>query len=196
MAYPYKLSASLLALLGLLAACSNPSTSSTGAAGAPPAATLTAARTTPPATTPTTVQTPTPTPATAAPSATAPAASGADGSIACGKATCKVGAEVCCEPSGKPKVCKPVAAGADEKKILAACGTREQIIAKACDDSSDCPGERLCCMPMRHGSDASFGTYECVAPKECDTSERCVPGTQGTCKTKGMTCSKSGICAR
>ncbi len=189
MEHPYKLSAVLL--LAVLAACgSNASPSpGQGAAGAPAV--------TAPATATTTAV---PAVATARPSASSATATPAPtgGTIACGAASCQAGSEVCCDAYGKKTTaCKPVAAGANENALLTACGSRDSIIAKACDDSSDCPGEKVCCQTARHGTDVSYSTYECLAASECELPERCTPtASQSACKGKGMTCLKSGICAK
>src|SRR5262245_14417566 len=93
-----------------------------------------------------------------------PEASVGGTSIACGTATCPSATEICCNAlDSKRFTCKPAPAARDEASLLKACGSRQNIIAFACDDSGDCPGDTICCRPVRHGTDVTYATQECLS---------------------------------
>lgn len=130
--------------------------------------------------------------AAAAAAPVASTAASATSFIHCGTSDCALPGQICCEHLSGKKTRECVAApeSKTESGLLTACKTRDSIIAYACDDSGDCPGETICCRPVRHGSDVSFATQECLTRTECDTPERC--GKGGKCKRGG--CRSDGLC--
>jgi len=134
--------------------------------------------------------------------ATTPSAGGSanphDMTIACGSLTCRAGAEVCCRDTLKREFsCVPAPASLSEQALYEACGRKTNMVVNTCDDSGDCPNNTLCCQPLRHGQDASYGTQECVSEKECDGAvERCSQVGGNVCKRPEFVCGREGYCQK
>jgi hypothetical protein len=120
------------------------------------------------------------------------------GTIVCGAKSCEVGREACCASGDDEQVCAPLEQLPPDAHFMSdrwpECdraglqGSPDKL--SLCDDSGDCPGDKVCCSNwLTSGSSASL----CVSAKRngdnaCDFFERCADGQP--CRTMGTECAQ------
>ena len=111
------------------------------------------------------------------------------GKVACGRTSCTVGKEICCE-AGIDGVCVQIPPGPhfDLTGLDEFCDQRGALLV-GCNDSEACGGGEACC-EILWGSGANEPIV-CTAPRDgerfpCDFREACVPDVP--CHTPGADC--------
>ena len=97
------------------------------------------------------------------------------GTIACGGATCRVGAEVCRSDSA---IGRSTCEAAEEGLVRSCHGGVPWFAFLACDDSSDCSAGELCCAATDETSCAACRAGPCPEVEVCVRDGVCAPGAR------------------
>ena len=103
------------------------------------------------------------------------------GKIACGQEACDAASQVCCLHGGGRNTPSCFAPPAGKRPYWAGCG-RE---FKRCDESSDCPDGKVCCIAFDDTSGGGM-EYSCEDGPCPAGAEACIPG--GSCRQKDYEC--------